>query len=89
LGTSNAQSSTKSNDNSKPKPEISVGLWIDQIGNIDYSNNTYEVIFYFWINSTDSIYDIKNGLMKSKKITTCTQPIWESIKFACENLKKI
>jgi hypothetical protein len=36
-----------------------------------------------------SIYDIKNGLMKSKKITTCTQPIWESIKFACENLKKI
>ena len=55
LGTSNGQSSNKSNDDSKPKPEISVGLWIDQIGNIDYSNNTYEVIFYLWINSTDSI----------------------------------
>ena len=38
LGTSNGQSSNKSNDDSKPKPEISVGLWIDQIGNIDYSN---------------------------------------------------
>lgn len=61
LGTSNGQSSTKSNDNSKPKPEISVGLWIDQIGNIDYGNNTYEVVFYLWINSTDSIYDFKNN----------------------------
>jgi len=55
------QSSTLINDNPEIKPEISIGLWIDQIGNIDYGYNTYEVIFYLWINSKDSIYDFKNN----------------------------
>ena len=34
-----------------------------------------------------SIYDIKSNLIKSKSITPCTQPIWDSIKYAFENIQ--
>jgi hypothetical protein len=34
-----------------------------------------------------SIYDVKNELIKSKKITPCTQPIWDSIRFSFDKIK--
>jgi hypothetical protein len=34
-----------------------------------------------------SIYDLKDELIKSKKITPCIQPIWESIRYAFDNIQ--
>jgi len=34
-----------------------------------------------------SIYNVKNKLIKSKNITPCTQAIWESTQYAFENIQ--
>ena len=49
------------NDSTKTIPEISVGMWIDQLGNLDYENNTCEIIAYFWVTSEGSKYDLENS----------------------------
>lgn len=36
-----------------------------------------------------SIYDLKNEFIKSKKITPCIQPIWDSIRYAFDNIQNI
>jgi hypothetical protein len=57
-----AQEIANLNDSSQKKQEIKVGVWIDQIGQIDYQNNTYEIIFYLWVNSKDSAYNLENNI---------------------------
>jgi len=49
-------------DSSQTKPEIKVGMWIDQLGNIDYENNTCEIIAYVWVTSEDLKYDLENSV---------------------------
>ena len=46
--------STKEN-----KEVITAGIYIEDIHNIDYSNSTFEIIFYLWVNSNYEIYDIE------------------------------
>jgi hypothetical protein len=46
--------STKEN-----KEVITAGIYIEDIHNIDYSNSTFEIIFYLWVNSNMEIYDIE------------------------------
>lgn len=48
-------------DSSQVKPEITVGMWIDQLGNLDYENNTCEIIAYVWVTSEGSKYDLENS----------------------------
>ncbi|MBM3454368.1 MAG: hypothetical protein FJX80_04380 [Bacteroidetes bacterium] len=48
-------------DSSQSKPEITVGMWIDQLGNLDYENNTCEIIAYVWVTSEGSKYDLENS----------------------------
>ncbi len=57
-----AQEVANFNDSSQKKQELKVGIWIDQIGQVDYQNNTYEIIFYLWVNSKDSVYNLENNI---------------------------
>jgi hypothetical protein len=50
------------NDSSQSKPEIKVGMWIDQLGNLDYENNTCEIIAYVWVTSEDLKYNLENSV---------------------------
>lgn len=51
----NAQN--KPTDKSK---EVKIGVYIDNIYNIDYINSSYEVIFYLWANSYGNKYNTEN-----------------------------
>ena len=59
-----AQEVANFNDSSQKKQELKVGIWIDQIGQVDYQNNTYEIIFYLWVNSKDSVYNLENNIAR-------------------------
>jgi hypothetical protein len=51
-------SQTKSNEDLKN--EIKLGIFIDNIYNIDYLNSSYEVVFYIWVNSYNQYYPADN-----------------------------
>ena len=36
------------------KDTVEVGLWVEDIYNIDYVDRTYEVVFWIWANSTQT-----------------------------------
>lgn len=40
--------------------EIKIGVYVDNIHNIDYINSSYEVIFYLWTNSYNTYYPADN-----------------------------
>ena len=47
--------------------ELCVGIYIDNVYNIDYINSTYEVVFYLWANSYGELYEINNALIDIDK----------------------
>jgi hypothetical protein len=47
--------------------ELGVGIYIDNVYNIDYINSTYEVVFYLWANSYGELYEINNTLIDVDK----------------------
>lgn len=46
---------------------LDVGIYIDNVYNIDYINSTYEVVFYLWANSYGELYEINNTLIDIDK----------------------
>lgn len=42
--------------NNKLDKEVTIGIYVDNIYNIDYMNSSYEVIFYIWANSYNKAY---------------------------------
>jgi len=40
------------------KDTVEVGLWVEDIYNIDYVDRTYEVVFWIWANSTQDTFDL-------------------------------
>lgn len=46
---------------------LDIGIYIDNVYNIDYINSTYEVIFYLWVNSYGELYKINNTLIDIDK----------------------
>jgi hypothetical protein len=59
-----SQVKTSSSDFEK---RLDVGIYIDNVYNIDYINSTYEVVFYLWANSYGELYDINNDLIDIDK----------------------
>jgi hypothetical protein len=57
LNTFFIQAQNKPTDKSK---EVKIGVYIDDIYNIDYLNSSYEVIFYLWSNSYQKKYNTEN-----------------------------
>lgn len=57
LNTFFIQAQNKPTDKSK---EVKIGVYIDNIYNIDYINSSYEVIFYLWSNSYHKKYNTEN-----------------------------
>ena len=57
LNTFFIQAQSKASDKSK---EVKLGVYIDNIYNIDYLNSSYEIIFYLWANSYDKHYPVSN-----------------------------
>jgi hypothetical protein len=51
--------------NQKLNKEVKIGVYVDNIYNIDYMNSSYEVIFYIWANSYEKVYPI--GLLDIDK----------------------
>ena len=47
--------------NSK-KPEIEFGIFIEDIYKIDYQNSSYDAVFWIWINSDSSFYDLAESI---------------------------
>lgn len=46
---------------------LDVGIYIDNVYNINYINSTYEVVFYLWANSYGELYEINNTLIDIDK----------------------
>lgn len=44
---------------SSKKEQITAGVYIEDIHNIDYSNSTFEIIFYLWVNSNTELYEME------------------------------
>jgi hypothetical protein len=44
------------------KEKLKIGIYIEDIYNIDYKSSSYEIVFWVWINSKDSTYKIANIL---------------------------
>ena len=42
--------------------KIDVGLFVEDIYNIDYKKSSYDVVFWTWVNSKDEYYDLENYL---------------------------
>jgi hypothetical protein len=61
IGKLEAQEINHVNDSSLAKQEIKVGIWIDQLGNLDYENNTCEIIVYVWASSEGAKYNLENS----------------------------
>lgn len=40
------------------KDTVEVGLWVEDIYNIDYVDRTFEVVFWIWANSDVSVFFI-------------------------------
>jgi hypothetical protein len=40
------------------KDTVEVGLWVEDIYNIDYVDRTFEVVFWIWANSTQDTFDL-------------------------------
>jgi hypothetical protein len=59
-----SQVKTSSSDFEK---RLDVGIYIDNVYNIDYINSTYEVVFYLWANSYGELYNINNDLIDIDK----------------------
>lgn len=51
----------------KLENRLDIGIYIDNVYNIDYINSTYEVVFYLWANSYGELYDIDNNLLDIDK----------------------
>lgn len=43
----------------KEKDTIEVGLWVEDIYNIDYVDRTFEAVFWIWINSETEFYELE------------------------------
>ena len=41
------------------KEQLTAGVYIEDIHHIDYSNSTFEIIFYLWVNSNTEFYEIE------------------------------
>lgn len=44
--------------NNRLDKEVKIGVYVDNIYNIDYINSSYEVIFYIWANSYNKAYSV-------------------------------
>lgn len=55
------------NSSADLEKRLDVGIYIDNVYNIDYINSTYEVIFYLWANSHGELYQINNTLIDIDK----------------------
>ena len=51
----------------KLQDRLDIGIYIDNVYNIDYVNSTYEVIFYLWSNSYNEIYEIDKNILDIDK----------------------
>jgi hypothetical protein len=51
----------------KLEDRLDIGIYIDNVYNIDYINSTYEVVFYLWANSYGDLYDINSNLIDIDK----------------------
>jgi hypothetical protein len=51
----------------KLEDRLDIGIYIDNVYNIDYVNSTYEVIFYLWSNSYNEIYEIDKNILDIDK----------------------
>lgn len=40
------------------KDTVEVGMWVEDIYNIDYVDRTFEVVFWIWANSTQDTFDL-------------------------------
>lgn len=41
------------------KDTVEIGIWVEDIFNINYSDQTYEVVFYIWANSNKENFDLE------------------------------
>jgi hypothetical protein len=44
--------------NNRLDKEVKIGVYVDNIYNINYINSSYEVIFYMWANSYEKVYPV-------------------------------
>jgi hypothetical protein len=58
----------KKNENELSK-KLDIGIYVDNVYNIDYINSTYEIIFYLWSNSNGEIYEIDTKTIDIDKAT--------------------
>jgi hypothetical protein len=53
--------------NNKLDKELKIGVYVDNIYNIDYINSSYEVIFYMWANSYNKAYPVTKNFIDIDK----------------------
>jgi hypothetical protein len=44
------------------KENINVGVYIEDVFNINYSQGSYEIVFFIWVNSNKEIYNIEKDI---------------------------
>lgn len=69
--------SLKVNPPVQAKDTIEVGLWVEDIYNIDYVDRTFEAVFWIWINSKEEYYELEEYIDYNNAVETSCSMLYE------------
>lgn len=64
-------------DNLIKKDTVEVGLWVEDIYNIDYVDRTFEAVFWIWINSKQEFYEVDEYIDYNNAVETSYSMLYE------------